>query len=373
MSDTVSEVLKIFNKNWNKQVILYGPPGTSKTYSATIIAAAMLVGASSKDDIPERIIEALFNINNNTNRLTEEEKNYLARIKTLTNEVKIDTIRNNLFYFSSLYLKCCNNYKLVQFHPSYSYEDFVRGIKVKPMESEVIEIVGPNGEKYTIPKRKSGSGVTYEVEPKIIENFCKQEGTKVLVIDEINRAPLASVLGELIYGLEYRGEKISTPYEIKEKVIDAAGKDIEKIVDLIIPEDLYIIGTMNTADRSIGTMDYAVRRRFAFVPVLSDPEKINGSWIDSEAADKAVKLYNKINSLFEEKYLEDKELDPNDIKIGHTYFLGKKGKDKSDGEEYLKYRFNYQIRPIYMEYVKDGLINSKGKEEFEKINIESLL
>ena len=323
MNDTVSEVLKIFNNNWNKQVILYGPPGTSKTYSATIIAAAKLVGASSKDDIPERIIDALVKINtNNTNRLNEEEKVVLAKFNTLANEVKIEKIRNNLFKFSSLYLKCCDNYKLVQFHPSYSYEDFVRGIKVKPMESEVIEITGPNGEKYTIPKRKSGSGVTYEVEPKIIENFCKQEGTKVLVIDEINRAPLASVLGELIYGLEYRGEKISTPYELDSKA------------PLIIPKNLYIIGTMNTADRSIGSMDYAVRRRFAFVQVPSVKSAIEDSWANIEIGKKARVLYERLiedkkEGIFSVKYIEDQEkhdiaLDKLSVKEYQDPFTGSK-------------------------------------------------
>ena len=88
-----------------------------------------------------------------------------------------------------------DNYKIVQFHPSYSYEDFVRGITVKPA--------------------KRNNGITYVTESKIFEKFCKQaQGNKkqkyVLIIDEINRAPLASVLGELIYGLEYRESSIAT-------------------------------------------------------------------------------------------------------------------------------------------------------------------
>ena len=79
----------------------------------------------------------------------------------------------------------------------------------------------------------------------------------VLIIDEINRANLPAVLGELIYALEYRGEKVESMYETEED-----GNV------LIIPPNLYIIGTMNTSDRSVGHIDYAIRRRFAFIELL---------------------------------------------------------------------------------------------------------
>ncbi len=333
-NDVVQEVLKIFNRGWNKQVILYGPPGTSKTYSATIIAAAMLAGCRGDKIKDDEIKDAILN------KLQEEEKK--------------ECEDKNLYEVASEYLKLCkNNYKLVQFHPSYSYEDFVRGISVKA----------------------GGNGVTYEVEPKIIEKFCREKGTKVLVIDEINRAPLASVLGELIYGLEYRGEKISTSYELKEKNED---KSEEKTIDLVIPDDLYIIGTMNTADRSIGSMDYAVRRRFAFIQVGSVEDAILGSWgcdeksDDSSVGKKALALYKKLmeeeEGIFSQRFLEDTELDVEDIKIGHTYFLGKKKSDQEyEDQDYLMYRINYQIRPIYNEYIKDGMIKKEGLDRFKEI------
>lgn len=328
MSDNtvVSEVLKIFNNEWNKQVILYGPPGTSKTYSSTIIAAAILAevgedaGAYSDEIIKEKLKE----------KLGSEDIEALS-----------------LYELASMFLKDNANYKLVQFHPSYSYEDFVRGITVKPAKDGA---------------GKSTNGVTYEVESKIIEKFCREnKGKKVLVIDEINRAPLASVLGELIYGLEYRNEKISTSYEL----ID---EEKCETVDLVIPDDLYIIGTMNTADRSIGSMDYAVRRRFAFIQVGSEKTAIEGSWdTSSNVGNLAKELYealmNEETGIFAIKYIEDTELDVEDIKIGHTYFLGKKGQ----GEEYLKYRINYQIKPIYQEYIKDGMIKKEGLDRFNEI------
>lgn len=344
MADVVvKKVLKIFKNNWNSQVILYGPPGTSKTYSSTIIAAALLSGfdvnSYEGDDINEAIKEHLKGI------------------------IGVDTL--GVDELAQKYLKergkdkdGKDRYKLVQFHPSYSYEDFVRGIQVKPAEN----------------------GVTYEVEAKIIEKFaegCSKDKPKVLVIDEINRAPLGSVLGELIYGLEYRGEAISTSYDLKEKddngnIVIENGK--EKSKELAIPKGLYIIGTMNTADRSIGSMDYAVRRRFAFVQVPSNPECIAKTWggEDTEAGKLALDLYNaliigkdeKNKGIFDQDLMQGTDVDVEDIKIGHTYFLGKEGQ----GIEFLKYRLEYQIYPIYLEYMKDGLIKlDEGKERFRKI------
>ena len=318
-NSVVKNVLKIFTNEWNKQVILYGPPGTSKKYSATIIDAALLKGVS-KDTIQDNmeetdLLKKIFE--------TEEEAEVYAEAKKILNENE-------------------KKYTLIQFHPSYSYEDFVRGITVK---------VG-NGDK-----------VTYEVERKVIDKFCddnkEEKGPIVMIIDEINRAPLASVLGELIYGLEYRGEEISTPYEL------GGTNKIE------IPSNLYIIGTMNTADRSIGSIDYAVRRRFAFVQVKSEKSKIKDSWKKdkngSEFVGKcAARLYARLmdeNGIFAEDMLQDTELDVEDIKIGHTYFLGK----DDEGMEYLKYRIRYQIWPIYEEYIKDGIISNEGKARFAEI------
>lgn len=290
----VEEVLKIFKNDWSKQVILYGPPGTSKTYSSVEIAARFL---ASKNSQPE-------------------PENHEACKEFLKEKAK-------------------EQYKVVQFHPSYSYEDFVRGITVRVKENE------------TLP--------SYEVTSKVFEEFCKQDGTKVLVIDEINRAALSSVLGELIYGLEYRGEAIDTPYELKKE-----GKSIP----LKIPEDLYIIGTMNTADRSIGSMDYAVRRRFAFVQVPSEPSAIKGSW--KKIGNDVEAFYNFLMSnIFADELKGDPDLDIDDIKIGHTYFLGDPKICKEEEEEYFKYRVKYQIWPICQEYIKDGLIRKEGEGIFK--------
>src|SRR5690606_36146574 len=153
----------------------------------------------------------------------------------------------------------------------------------------------------------------------------------VLIIDEINRANLSSVLGELIYALEYRGEAVESMY--------AVGNDSK----LILPPNLYIIGTMNTADRSVGHIDYAIRRRFAFVDVLPKDlsEEVNISF-DTE-------LFYSVENLFDTNL--SPEFEKKDVQLGHSYFI-----DKSKDGGSMDIRLEYEIKPILLEYVKDGVL-----------------
>ena len=202
------------------------------------------------------------------------------------------------------------DYDIIQFHPSYTYEDFIRGISAK----------SENG------------NIRYEIEDKILMNAVKEAEDKpyILIIDEINRANLPSVLGELLYALEYRGEAVKCPY----------GESI------IIPENLYIIGTMNTADRSIGSIDYAIRRRFAFYTVLS-----NSNIIEDE---EAKNLYKQVYELIDKHVSEEYNID--DIMVGHSYFLPK---EDDCPENYLELSLEYNIIPLLMEYYKDGILIDK--------------
>lgn len=160
----------------------------------------------------------------------------------------------------------------------------------------------------------------------------------VLIIDEINRANLSSVLGELIYALEYRGETVDSMYEVEEKK------------ELILPPNLYIIGTMNTADRSVGHIDYAIRRRFAFVDVL--PEKLHDTdeiYFNTHGFEAVEKLFTKstVSGEFEVK----------DVQLGHSYFIAKKEEatDESKRDAIFKIKMDYEIKPILREYLKDGI------------------
>ena len=234
-------------------------------------------------------------------------------------------------------------WKIIQFHPSYTYEDFVRGI--------VTEVI--NGT------------ISYKVTNKILAEFAKKAKESsdkkfVLIIDEINRANLPSVLGELIYALEYRGEEVESMYNHSEY-----GQKIS------LPENLYIIGTMNTTDRSIGHIDYAIRRRFAFYTLTADKSVIEEEYKNNEnLKDKALELFDKIKNLIKENISPDYSID--DVMIGHSYFLAK-------DEEKLKMKLEYEIKPILLEYYKDGILidnrNNDNKEslieQIKNLSLES--
>lgn len=174
----------------------------------------------------------------------------------------------------------------------------------------------------------------------------------VLIVDEINRANLSSVLGELIYALEYRGEAVESMYEV--------GDDNK----LSLPPNLYIIGTMNTADRSVGHIDYAIRRRFAFVDVL--PIDLS----EDESPNFASELFLDVKNLFTTDdyqtrsiYLSQ-EFDPKDVALGHSYFI-----DRSAEGGSIDIRLKYEIKPILFEYVKDGVLKENALEKIRSLQV----
>ena len=196
------------------QVILTGAPGTGKTYLAQEVAAKMILGTSI--DSADRIEE------------------------TLAQAGKL------------------NQYQFVQFHSGYDYSDFVEGIKPRV--------------------DKKSSSAEFSLEDGIFKKFClkaadaydkaadKAAASKfVMVIDEINRADLSRVFGELFFGLEkdYRGKEIRTQYDYLKRESDNDGFK-EGFSRFVIPPNLYIIGTMNDIDRSVESMDFALRRRFGW-------------------------------------------------------------------------------------------------------------
>lgn len=247
-------------------------------------------------------------------------------------------------------------YQLIQFHPSYTYEDFVRGLVAKPVEG----------------------GVTFEPQDKIFAQLCKMASANedkkfVLIIDEINRADMSKVFGELIYGLEYRNKPVSTPYEV------GGSKE------LVIPDNLYIIGTMNTADKSIALLDYAIRRRFAFYPLYPSRSVIEGYYSDnySETRNGAVSLYNRVSECFNEQ--------GKDLKVGHTYFMvgeeeegslfglysksGDEDIDDKRAKELLREKFIYEVAPLIHEYIQageEGIDEGKAKPIEGAYNSENI-
>lgn len=265
------------------------------------------------------------------------------------------------------------NYKIIQFHPSYTYEDFVRGISAESNTNNQIE---------------------FKAKDKLLSEMAKEallnkDEKYVLIIDEINRANLSSVLGELIYALEYRyffndsNEKqheaeVESLYGIKN---ENASED-NRILRL--PENLYIIGTMNAADRSVGHIDYAIRRRFAFVDVLpkklNDSEKIIFHKTLYESVSKLFvkdfdieKEYNYENIITNETYLSN-EFSAKDVWLGHSYFIQKINKDNQGSiiekiPADMNVRLDYEIKPILMEYVRDGVLKPSAVEVIKKLSV----
>ena len=204
-----------------------------------------------------------------------------------------------------------NRIELVQFHQNYSYEDFVMGYK--PSE---------NGFKLK-------EGVFYR--------FCKKaeeqpEKDFFFIIDEINRGNLSKIFGELLMLIEndYRGTTITLPYSDEQ---------------FSVPNNLYIIGMMNTADRSLAMIDYALRRRFSFIEMEPAFESNGFKDYQKKLNDpKFDELINKIKDLNQE-ITEDKTLGKG-FCIGHSYFCGQ----DACTEEWLSSIVDYDILPMLNEY-----------------------
>lgn len=179
--------------------------------------------------------------------------------------------------------------KLVQFHPAYSYEDFFEGFR---------PVTGVDG---------SGA-VGFKLTPgpfrRLVDAARENPSTPyILIIDEINRANLAKVFGELYFLLEYRDSAIDLLY--------SSGDDL----GFTMPQNVFIIGTMNTADRSIALVDTAMRRRFAFKalhPSTEPTKSMLSKWLaKQDLPQTAAKVMDHLNDLIEDE----------DFKIGPSYFM----------------------------------------------------
>lgn len=210
-----------------------------------------------------------------------------------------------------------NLIKIVQFHQNYSYEDFVEGYK-------------PN---------KDGS---FELKDGVFKKFCNcaeqdDKNKYFFIIDEINRGNLSKIFGELLMLIEdtHRGEKINLAY---------SGEDGE---EFCVPENVYIIGMMNTADRSLAMIDYALRRRFSFFEM--QPAFENEKFREIIKGENLKKVVKKIIELNKE-ICKDASLGKG-FCIGHSYFCNL----TDDNEETLKKIINYEIAPMLKEYWFDDI------------------
>jgi hypothetical protein len=206
--------------------------------------------------------------------------------------------------------------RLVQFHPAYSYEEFVEGIKAKSVEV--------NGRH----------DVTYPVEDGLLCTFAAEAARYpaepfVLVIDEINRGNLPRVFGELLYLLEYREQTVALPYSRR---------------GFRLPANLYLLGTMNAADRSVALIDQALRRRFSFLDMPPDAAvlaawlRLNPPVAGAAFGATVVGLFERLNNRLRG------ELGPA-YQVGHSYFMV-----PDLDESRLRVVWEHHVQPLLAEY-----------------------
>lgn len=216
--------------------------------------------------------------------------------------------------------------KMIQFHESYSYEDFIIGYK---------------------PTDKN-----FELKNGVFYDFCQKAASDMdneyfFIIDEINRGNISKIFGELLM------------------LIESDNRDAEIILSynnesFTVPNNLYIIGMMNTADRSIAVIDYALRRRFCFIDIepAFENEKfknyLKNQNVNYNLIDKIIKRFTDLNNIIK----KDRTLGKG-YTIGHSYFC-----DKLDDEEY-KNIIEYEIAPTLREYWFDN--EDKAEKEIEKL------
>lgn len=241
-------------------------------------------------------------------------------------------------------------WELVQLHPGYAYEDFVRGMTMD----------------------KHGKFVSQD---RLFLELCWAAARRgpnrptLLVLDEVNRCNLSSVLGELIAGLEKskRGKlsiRLQYPPPKQPPWEGEAGAEDRPGHTMTVPAGLWIIATMNTADRSIALVDYAIRRRFRFLDLQADERPIEAKKYHNGASAQAVALFKKCRALLGQ---ENEHL-----AIGHSYFLIDE-KDRGDWALKLARRFVFEVAPLLREYQRDGLLKVPRGEATDKDDEVSVL
>ena len=274
-------------------LVLYGPPGTGKTWHTVTRAVAIVEGRS-------------------VHEVSEEEREDRAAIKRRFNEYRHT-----------------NRIEMVTFHQNTTYEDFVEGIRPVLVDDAS---TGAGGQ----PSRAAERGdVRYELSRGVFRRITERaeqdpDQRYVLVIDEINRGNIARIFGELITLIE-DSKRIGREDETR-VTLPGSKKEFR------VPANLHVVGTMNTADRSIALLDTALRRRFVFEEMMPDASHLDIS-TDADGVDcreLLAAMNRRITVLLDREH-----------QIGHTYLLG------VDTLAALASTFRTQVLPLLQEYFYD--------------------
>lgn len=308
-----------------KQIVLQGAPGTGKTYSTAEIAVS--------------ICNPEFDGQNNRDAVMKEYRRLMAdgRIGFTT------------------------------FHQSMDYEEFVEGLKpvaengglVFRPQPGIFREMADKALLAAIKRDKQQINDTVNIDELLTArekvDYKDDVPAYVLIIDEINRGNISKILGELITLLE-ADKRLGEQNELT-AVLPYSRRHFG------VPSNLYIVATMNTADRSTGSIDYAIRRRFGFVTVEADRTVVEDFGYDSpKTKEAALTLFDSVAALMDNI---NTSFNKSDMMPGHSYFL-------APTVDELKMKLAYELQPLLREYCNDGILDFYKDEKGEYAEIERL-
>lgn len=386
-SNKMDLLLKVIKNK--KQIILQGAPGTGKTFISAEIALSIINDkvknySSRKElmaDYKKAIKDGLIDFTTFHQSMDYEE--FIEGLKPTTEN-------GNIAYEveDGIFKRMCNKAKIKSENNfETAYNQLIK--QITETNNEILIIKTKTGKDFGISVNRNGNlnlytgteqknkqgtitkdnllkqlsgiktfegwesyfwGVINHLKEKrhFKENATDKEKNYVLIIDEINRGNVSKIFGELITLLE-NDKRLNAENEIT--VTLPYSKE-----EFGVSSNLYIIATMNTADRSVGHIDYAVRRRFAFITLQSEKGKIENFYsfnnLPIGLSEQAVSLFDKVYKIME-NISPDFAID--DLMIGHSYFMAK-SKDE------LQLKLDYEIKPLLIEYVKDGVLFMSNEE-----------
>lgn len=368
-----------------KQIILQGAPGTGKTYSTAALALSVLGVSFNPNDHNE--IMALYDQQIKENRIYfttfHQSMGYEDFVEGLK-PVVADNGKDVLYKVEDgIFKNICMHKDELNFDEQYQL--LLEELKKEEIKLEtktdhspfIVKINSSDNLSISSGKNlQSGDSATSITREKLekrdpqgknfsyidvirdyMHNMQQTSKPRVLIIDEINRGNISKIFGELITLLE--ADKRQGGEHPVSAILPYSKEEF------LVPSNIYIIGTMNTTDRSTGRIDYAVRRRFAFFTLEADVEAIESYYKEnSDLGEKANLLFNAVKEYVAENKTDDLEME--ELMVGHSYFMAPTAKE-------LRLKFRYEIVPLLKEYEKDGMLQPSDEFKTKTSEWESLL